>query len=59
MERLTRLDVNLVPLKKHLAQHQAAGKPTLDAEITAPGVGEFCLVTFPGELTGEIGLNAL
>lgn len=57
MERLTRLNVNLALLKKHLAQNQAAGKPTVDAEIVGMRVGDFRLVTFPGELTVEIGLN--
>lgn len=57
MERLTRLNVNLALLKKHLAQNQAAGKPTLHAELTALRIGDFRLVTFPGELTVEIGLN--
>lgn len=57
MERLTRLNVNLALLKKHLAQNQAAGKATLDAEIVGLRVGDFALVTFPGELTVQIGLN--
>lgn len=57
MERLTRLNVNLDLLKMHLAQNQAAGKPTMDVEITGFRIGEFLMVTFPGELTVEIGLN--
>jgi hypothetical protein len=57
MERLTRLNVNLALLKKHLAQTQAAGKSTLDVEIVGVRVGDFRLVTFPGELTVAIGLN--
>ena len=57
MERLTRLNVNLALLKQHLAQNQAAGKPTLDVEIAGVRIGDFSMVTFPGELTVEIGLN--
>ena len=57
MERLTRLNVNLALLKQHLAQNQAAGSDTLDAEISGLRVGDFHLITFPGELTVEIGLN--
>ena len=57
MERLTRLNTNLALLKKHLAQNQAANEPTLDVEVAGLRVGDFKLVTFPGELTVQIGLN--
>jgi hypothetical protein len=57
MERLTRLNVNLALVQKHLAQNEAAGKPTIEAEITGLRIGDFRLVTFPGELSVEIGLN--
>ncbi len=57
MEQLTRLSTNLALLKMHLAQNQAAGTPTIDAEIVGLRVGEFKLVTFPGELTVQVGLN--
>jgi len=57
MEQITRLNTNLGLLKMHLAHNQKAmGKP-LDVELTALRVGDFRLVTFPGELTSEIGLN--
>ena len=36
MERLTRLNVNLALLKKHLAQNQAAGKPTFGLFMVCP-----------------------
>ncbi len=55
MEQLTRLNTNLDLLKMHQKQHQAAGKPTLEVEVAALRVGDFQLVTFPGELTTEIG----
>ena len=57
MEQLTRLNVNLALLKKHLAQNRAAEKRTLDAEIVGLRIGDFVMVTFPGELSVEIGLN--
>lgn len=57
MEELTRLNTNLALLKKHLAQNAAAGKPTLDAEVAGVRIGDFKLVTFPGELTVQVGLN--
>jgi hypothetical protein len=55
MEQLSRLNTNLNLLKMHQKQHQAAGKKTLDVEVAALRVGDFKLVTFPGELTTEIG----
>lgn len=57
MEQLTRLQANLNLLKMHHAQNVAAGKPTIDVEVVGARVGDFVLVTFPGELTVEIGLN--
>lgn len=57
MEQLTRLQVNLDLLKMHQAQTVAAGSKTLDVELAGIRIGDFVLVTFPGELTVEIGLN--
>jgi hypothetical protein len=57
MERLTRLNVNLALLQKHLAENQAAGSDVLDVEVGGIRVGDFVMVTFPGELTVQIGLN--
>ena len=57
MEQLTRLNTNLALLKMHLAQNQAAAKPTIDVEVAGIRIGDFKLITFPGELTVEIGLN--
>jgi len=56
MEQLTRLNVNHALLKKHLAQNQAAASPVIDVELCALRIGDFKLVTFPGELTVGIGL---
>ena len=57
MEELTRLQENLRLLKMHQAQHVAAGKRTLDVELVGLRIGDFVLVTSPGELTCQIGLN--
>ncbi len=57
MEQLTRLQTNLALLKKHQLSYAEAGKRTIDAEVGALRVGDFVLVTFPGELTVQIGLN--
>jgi len=57
MEELTRLQTNLNLLKKHQAANAAAGKRTIDVELTAMRIGDFVLVSFPGELTVQIGLN--
>lgn len=57
MERLTRLNVNLALLQKHLAENQAAASPTLKIEIVGLQVGDFFLVAFPGEPSVEVGLN--
>ena len=57
MEQITRLNTNLGLLKMHLAHNQKAMEKPLDVELTALRVGDFRLVTFPGELTSEIGMN--
>lgn len=56
MERIVRLNVNLALLQKHRARARAAGRPTITVELAAMRVGDFKLVTFPGELTAEVGL---
>ncbi len=57
MEELSRLQINLDLLKKHQARNVAAGSRVLDTEVAGLRVGDFSLVTFPGELTVQIGLN--
>jgi hypothetical protein len=57
MEELTRLETNLALLKKHHASGPAAGKRTIDVEVAGLRVGDFVLITFPGELVVQIGLN--
>jgi hypothetical protein len=57
MEQLTRVKANLALLKKHEATNRAAGRKPLEVEVAGLRVGDFALVTFPGELTVEIGLT--
>lgn len=57
MEKLTRLNTNLRLLRKHHAAGIAAGKRTIDVELSGLRVGNFVMTTFPGELTVQIGLN--
>jgi hypothetical protein len=57
MEELTRLQTNLALLKKHQADKAAAGTNTIDVELLGVRIADFVLVTFPGELSVEIGLN--
>ena len=57
MEQLTRLQTNLALLRRHHEAGLKAGTDTLDAEVLAWRIGNFVMVTFPGEVTVEIGLN--
>ncbi len=57
MEELTRIQTNLALLRKHQADNEAAGEKTIDVELLGLRIGDFVLVTFPGELTVQIGLN--
>ena len=57
MEQLTRLNANLALLKMHLAQTEKSAAKTLDVEICLLRLGDFELITFPGELTVEVGLG--
>ena len=57
MEQLTRTQTNLALLKMHQAQNIKAGKRTIDVEVVGLRIGDFALITFPGELTVRIGLG--
>lgn len=57
MEELTRVQTNLEILRKHQAVNAAAGSTVVEAEVMGARVGDFLLVTFPGEPTVRIGLN--
>lgn len=57
MEALTRNQTNLALLKKHDTANLAASRKPMEVEVVGMRVGEFVLITFPGELTVEIGLG--
>ncbi len=57
MEQLTRNQINLDLLRKHQAERISSGKEMIDAGITGLRIGAFVLLTFPGELSVQIGLN--
>ncbi len=57
MEELTRLQINLALLRKHQADNLAVEKNTIDIELVGLRIGDFVLLSFPGELTVQIGLN--
>ena len=57
MEDVSRIHTNLALLRKHQANNLKADKRTVDVEVVGLRVGDFTMVTFPGELTCQIGLN--
>ena len=57
MEQLTRNQTNLTLLRRHQKQLIASGSRTLNVELVAIRIGDFVMLTFPGELTVRIGLN--
>lgn len=57
METLTRINTNLRLLRMHQGEMVASGKRTIDVELVGMRIGDFVMVTFPGELVVQIGLN--
>lgn len=57
MEELTRLQTNLALLRMHQETNRLAEMKPLEVEVVGLRVGNFVLITFPGELTVEIGLG--
>ena len=58
MEQLTRMQTNLALLRKHQADNRGRGRSRRStSRWSGLRVGDFVLVTFPGELTVQIGLN--
>ena len=57
MERLARIQTNLDMLKNRQAINEASGEKTIDAEVQAMRIGDFVLITFPAEVSVQVGLN--
>lgn len=57
MEQITRLQANLSLLQKHKKSTEALSTNQIEVELCALQIGNFKWITFPGELTVEIGLN--
>jgi hypothetical protein len=57
MEQLTRVQTNMELLRMHQAQNEAAGGRPIEVEILGLRIGDFVLLSFPGELSVQIGLN--
>lgn len=57
MESLSRLQTNLRLLRMHQREIVEIGARTLEVEIVGMRLGELKLVSFPGELTVQIGLG--
>lgn len=57
METLTRINTNLRLLRMHQEDMIASGKRTIDVELVGMRIGDFVMLTFPGELVVQIGLN--
>ncbi len=57
MERLVRLQYNIGLVKERKDENESAGEPTIDVEIQVIKIGDFLLVTFPAEVSVQVGLN--
>ena len=57
MEQLTRNQTNINLLKMHQSQYEASGGEAIKVEIVGIRIGDFFMVSFPGELSSQIGLN--
>lgn len=57
MEQITKIQTNISLLKMHHAQNVASGSDKLTVEMVGLRIGDFVLVSFPGELSSQIGLN--
>lgn len=57
MEEITRLQENLRLMKMHQQQNIDSGSRTVRVELVGLRIGDARFLTFPGELTCQIGLN--
>jgi len=55
MERLTRVQTNLSLVRMH--QEKSGDAKSINVEMLGVKIGNMSLITFPGELTVQIGLN--
>src|SRR5690554_1232182 len=57
MDKLARLQANISLLKMHQKMNEEADESTVDVEVQGMRIGDFILVTFPGEVSAQVGLN--
>ncbi len=57
MDKLARLQTNISLLKEQQEYFAKLGETTLQIEIQGIKIGDFVLITFPGEAAVQIGLN--
>ncbi len=57
MEALIRLLINKALLERHQMRNSAANMEPVEVEVVGLRIGDFRMVSFPGEVTVPIGLN--
>jgi hypothetical protein len=57
MEKLARIQENMSFLQDWQAENETSKERTIKVEVHGLRIGDFVLVTFPGEAVVEIGLN--
>ncbi|MGI6572097.1 MAG: hypothetical protein ACOX19_01435 [Fermentimonas sp.] len=57
VDKLASLQTNISLLEMHEQFNKDAGESTVDVEILGVRIGDFIIVTFPGEVSVEVGLN--
>ncbi len=57
MEKLSRLQYNIELAKNRKAENESAGDSTIDVEIQAMKIGDAVFITFPAEVSVQVGLN--
>ena len=57
MEELTRKQINLALLERHHERNSQSKTMTRDVEVVGLRIGDFRLITFPGEVTIPVGLG--
>ena len=57
MEQFTRNQTNISLLKMHHERNEASGRSTITVDMVGIRIGDFVMVSFPGELSCQIGLD--